>query len=517
MLWASVVLLQGCTEVKVDTGEAIGSPQNKLIPIKGTWLIEGMKKIKNSDEGESSQNPLLGKQAAFDKNMVLLGNEVCENPEYKIRSVRAKDYFLYTYQIPYKTIGSMDTMIEIISVTANGQHFYDFILISDQQLIVHKEDAFFYLKHISADVDPRMIDKIDEENVRNDPEIPVVEPSLLRSGVLLGLRAPVAMDGSETPGKDWGGEETAYRTLWIAAKNRKLYDSQEIKNLLVPRKNGFWIVAIDRKKEEDYLEDHLTAHSVESKVDRSKKIKGRAPQQYEDSFGEEPVEKEERVLHGNLFKRIRFIGNDYAAIEYHQSWEQKAAQKIYLQLMPIDNINNGEGIFISDVAGEEGKGILLNSAQGYLSNLHGDEISKLEDKIREDHFTLDRRNGHWMMKGRLYYSDIQEETPYFEYSINMIPPSKIVNYDELYVSWNKIKEKVPEAIDAFVSPNKEMAVVITESFIYAYRIMKGELVGKPLEKIELLKGETVVMAEWATGNYVEKWKKLIHEVIPSKE
>lgn len=517
LMWFSIAMLQGCAEVKVDTGETIGSPENNLIPIKGTWKIEKMKRVKNLVDGEAPSSPLLGKKAAFDKGIAILGGEACESPSYKIRSARARDYFLYTYQIHHKTIGTMDSMIEIVSITANDKHFYDVIRISDQQLVVHKEDAFFYLTRVSAEVDPRVMGRINEKSVRNDPEIRSIEPNLLRSGVLLGLRAPTNPNSPKTQGKNWEGGEEKYRTLWIAAKNRQLYPSLEMRSLLVPRKSGFWIVDVNRKKEGDFFQDHFIVYSMETGINRPNKTKSVSPPQDEDSYGTALVEKEFAKQQGNLLRRIRFIGNDYAAVEYSGSRMGTANQEIYLQLMPIDNIDNGKGIHISDIAGEEGVEILLNSAQGYASNLHGHEAVKLEDKVREDHFTLDRRNGHWIMKGRLYYSDRREEGRFLEYTINMIPPPKIVNYDELYISWNKIKERVPEAVDAFVSPNKDMAVIITENFIHVYALSKGEVAKKPMEKIKLLDGETVVMAEWATGNYVEKWKSLITERMLSKE
>lgn len=512
VLGLNILIFQGCTEVKVDTEEAIVPPRNKFIPIKGTWRVEGG--MKPTEDKQAFRNSLVGKQAAFDENIALLGSELCENPEYKIRSVRSKDYFLYTYHISHKLLGSMEPIIEIISVTAKGQHFYDFIVIDDQQLIVHKDDAFFYLKYVRPDVDERAADRFNKKVAGNDPQIPAVESNLLRSGVLLGLRSPSHANVSSFHEQEWEGEEMNYRTVWIAAKNRQIFSIEEIENLLVPRKSGFWIVESNRNTREDYSQDYFIANPLETGMERTKKTSILLHQQKKEHREGESRE-EIRIFSANLFKRIRFIGNDYAAIEYHQSQENNGNTKNYFQLMPIDNMNNGQGINISDIAGKEGREILLNSAQGYLNNLNGNEISRTKGEVREDHFTLERRNGHWLMKGRLYYPE-HEDVPYVEYSINMIPPTKIVNYDELHVSWNKIKDKVPEATDAFVSPNKDMAMIITENCIYIYGLTKGELGGKPLEKIKLLEGEVVVMAEWATGNYVEKWKDFIKESLLPK-
>jgi hypothetical protein len=507
-----MLILHGCAEVRVNTEEAIVPPRNNFIPIKGAWRVEsGMNPTENKQE---LANSLVGKQAVFDEHIALLGSEICENPEYKIRSVPSADYFLYTYQIPYKEIGLMEPTIEIVSITAKDKHFYDFIRIDDQQLVVHKDDAFFYLRYISPEVNARVVDKINKKSIGNDPEIPVVESSLLRSGVLLGLRSPSQDVATGFHEEEWKGEKMNYRTLWIAAKNREIFSIEEAENLIIPRKSGFWIVESHRNTKDGYIQDYFTANPLDTGTEWTQ-MTGVFLQWQDDKQRQTKYKEEETIFPINLFKQIRFVGDDYAAIEYRQPQKNKGETKNYFQLVPIDNMNNRQGIDISDIAGDEGREILLNSAKGYLSNRNGNKIPSMEEQVREDYFTLERRNGHWLMKGRLYYAD-REEEPYVDYSINMIPPDKIVNYDELHISWNKIKDKVPEAIDAFVSPNKDMAIIITEKFIYIYELTKEELGGKPLEKVKLLDGEVVIMAEWATGNYVEKWKNFIIESLRPK-
>ena len=84
---------------------------------------------------------------------------------------------------------------------------------------------------------------------------------------------------------------------------------------------------------------------------------------------------------------------------------------------------------------------------------------------------------------------------------------KIVNYDELSVSWSSIKANIPEAIDAFTAPNNDMALIVTKNQIYVYAIVNSKLGDKPIKKISIEEGETVVMAEWATADFVSKWEK----------
>jgi hypothetical protein len=61
-------------------------------------------------------------------------------------------------------------------------------------------------------------------------------------------------------------------------------------------------------------------------------------------------------------------------------------------------------------------------------------------------------------------------------------------------------------VDAYTSPDNDMAIVLTRDSLLIYTITEGKLSNIPSGKIKLDTGDTVVMAEWATGDYVEKWE-----------
>ena len=138
-----------------------------------------------------------------------------------------------------------------------------------------------------------------------------------------------------------------------------------------------------------------------------------------------------------------------------------------------------------------------------------DEELKGIVSVSEDNFTLERRNGNWTLKGRLNLGDRYEEFP-----IGLSPVGKLVNYDELHVTWDSIKERVPMALDAYTSPNKDLLIVVTGNFLMIYTIENGEISEKPVKKIDIKKGESVIMVEWATGGYVARWEKSFNQLNP---
>lgn len=112
----------------------------------------------------------------------------------------------------------------------------------------------------------------------------------------------------------------------------------------------------------------------------------------------------------------------------------------------------------------------------------------------------------WIFKGRVNYIE-NSSYLYRDFNINILPTKELISFDELLVPWKEIKSKVPEALDAFTSPNEDIAVILTYGYILIYRIDNGTLSDEPIERIKLNSGEKVVMAEWALGKYSLLWEE----------
>jgi predicted DNA-binding antitoxin AbrB/MazE fold protein len=98
-----------------------------------------------------------------------------------------------------------------------------------------------------------------------------------------------------------------------------------------------------------------------------------------------------------------------------------------------------------------------------------------------------------------------------DFNINLMPSSKIILYDTLFIPWTAIKDKVPEAIDAYTSPSKDIALIVTTKYILIYTIENGALSSLPIQKVKLKEGESVIMSEWSTGDYVYNWERCFYK------
>ncbi|WP_041643914.1 hypothetical protein [Mahella australiensis] len=458
--------LSGCQWItSFDSTGSIVAPDNDLLPLEGLWDIDDFKPI--SEEAGSQSTACIGQKAAFSKNEAFVAGEISDNVTYRIRSVKTTDYFLFNYDIEPGYIGINSSFIDIISIFSSDKLFCDFIYLNAKEGLMYADGGFYHLKKLSDE--PGDIDSYTSD--RQEPkDVAAKIPAILRSGVLLGLRSQ-------------NNEGYAYRTLWIASTDTRIHPILETKDLFVPRKSGFWKVGIQTYKTGDVMQDILFARPI-NKADISK--------QASDEF-EEPIEQ-----------HITFVSDDYVAVEYQNSSDD---DRFYV--LPLDDVSKLKGVRISDVLGQDAKNTFLRSAQAHLSSLEQQMPDDISSIISDDNFTLERRNGHWVIKGRLNMSGRQED-----FTVGVMPSDKLVNYDDLCLSWNDIKEEVPSASDAYTSPNKDVLIALGNNFLSIYAIRDGVISSKPARKITIKEGETVVMAEWAMGSYVPKWEESFSKTNP---
>lgn len=473
----SMFILQGCNQIDINVEGKIEAPEIKALPIQGTWKVQNYMEL---DDTIISKDTFNGEIAAFDKDVAVLLKEVCSSPEYKIKSVSAEQYFLYKYKVNAVKLGVKAKNVDVITISTNKQPFHDFIKIDDSSILVYEDKGFLYMNKVSDKVDNSILQKSDNNDISKDIEPFIKTSGSLKSGVFLGLR---------TTG-DANNIGSSYRTLWIASVNKAIRPVYEMKQLLVPRKTGFWEVDYWSQKAAATLKGTLYAHSlIEDNSDLNKNYNNL-------------LEEEGR-------RDILFVGNDYIGTEYKYLDPESLKETAKYQVLPIDNLKYSMGVNISDVVGEDGLNALIHSSQSYVMSLDKSKAEQLQKYATGENFSLTRRNGQWVVTGRLDYVAPVNGKTFEDFDIYLLPPQKLVNYDELKLPWNYIKVKIPDAVDVYTSPNKDMAIIITRSTIEIYTIENEKLSEKPVQTITLQKGETAVMAEWASGSYVDKWEEVI--------
>jgi hypothetical protein len=466
-----ILFAAGCTGDSKEAADKVTSPHNRLIPVSGTWEVAGVIEGGALKLGEPPK-PWTGKSFQFSEDYALFGDNILEKPHYKIKRVDKEEYLLYGHRSLPKELDMTGEGLDIITVTDEDRFLCEMVKVDNGAAILEIDNRSLYLKKISEQV-----------SLRSDIEYHEIAGSLepaadtgkgpVRTGVLVGLYSSGANN---------------YRTLWIAATDKKLHPVLNTQGILFPRRSGFWRMETKRTEAAGYMEDFITAHPVAIEQDGDK---GSIPM--------EPVQQEGRT--GSVTRRIRYVGNDYVSIESKYADISESV----LQVLPIDSLPGIKEVKLSDLSGEAGAAFMEEGRRKAVELLEAEGGSLTQNMIQSESFGLERKMGHWFFKGRINYRK-GTEVYSADYNINVIPPTELIFYDELSVPWTAVKDKVPEAVDVFSSPNRDIALVITKTELVIFEISNGKLGNQPLGKVPLKAGEAVIMAEWATGRYVEAWE-----------
>lgn len=479
--------ISACSVDNMEISENIEAPRNMNLPIEGRYIIEDYKLSAISTMTEEDAKAFLGREAIFNENLVSIGDDYCYEPNYKIKNVEAKDYLIYYYKTNPELLNITDETIQIVSVSGVEQFFNDFIRISEETVIANIDGVFFFLNKAPDNVET---DKMELSSVPQEVTLRAMdlkEKQGLNSGILLGLKS-LDLEG------DSNIEKWNYRTIFIRSVDRSIVGIQEMENILLPRMTGFWKVEVQREEVDGKVRDNIVAYPLNRGTNVAIKTEG------EVLFGAavEDVDSDETI------KNILFLGNDYISIE-NIHYRNKGQR--YLELYPVDNINESTPVKISDIMGETGREALIEGFNKEIVSSIKDGSKGLLNFIpKEESFGLFRRNGLWILKGRVNYIK-NGNYMYEDFNIPAIPTQEIIRYDELCIPWKEIKNKRADAIDAFTSPNEDIAIVVTRNEILVYPIEENTIGNEPIGRIELKQGEKIVMAEWAIGRYPQLWEK----------
>jgi len=456
-------------------------PQNRQPPLQGTWQIVSLLKESTAANQELAQN-WVGKNLYFAESNVLLGEYLLPHPRYRVKRVEAKTYLLSQQHALPEEFRFGNPEIEVITLSDNHLFWCELLRENDDKLLLTLFNNSYLVKKISDDVDATVFSSSETTDILEIGNL--TETASRHTGVLLGLRA------SDQDRQGRQGEH--YRTLWLALEDQKLAPVLATNVIVFPRKSGFYELEVVRKKEEKKEEDFLIVEHI---------LGEEKQKDFEPSLASSSWEEKEGYIH----RRIHYIGNDYVSIE--ETVKQTSVsdgsikEESKLHIFTVDSLPGMKAVKITDLAGP---GALTPMEQGKQNLLEQLQV-KQAGSADEENFGLARKKGYWILKGRLSYPQ-NNVLVTADYDIDLLAPSQVVFYNQLNIPWSRVKNHVPNAIDALISPNKDLALVVTNKEIIVYGMYQENLEEHPLERIPLQEGEEVIMAEWALGQYyVGNW------------
>ncbi|MFL7797502.1 hypothetical protein OIM93_11550 [Clostridium chauvoei] len=463
--------LIGCE--KID-GKNIGTtkiPRNNLLSVEGVWRVD-LVNIVDETLNTTENDDMVGTNIKIGNKSVEMRDKVYIKPEYKLKVVD-KDYILsYEVGLTVEPFMKNEDKIDIISIVSKNNLVGEFILQD-------KDKGFLLYKGLVLELS-RIKDNIEEKDYKKNDENHI--ESIITAdynsdvGVMIGLKVP----RKETEDGEYTKEE--YRTLWISFKDGELQPIIEKRDIIFPRMNGIWTLNSNSI--------NFNGHEVEY-------------------FNVKPIEGKESTSvsydkNNNIYKNIKFIGNDYIAIEKYEGNNFKNKFPKY-QIVPIDNINSENGIIIEEIYSKDAVEKYKMTYENEINNLSEESKAKLNTNIDYSNFSILRKDGKWKLVGKI--SPLNGEDNGIDYMIGLNPNKKLLNYDSLITPWKTLKGELPFIRDAYIAPTGRISIIIFEDNLAVYEVENRRLKGSPLINISLNHDEQVIMAEWSRDSYVDSWSK----------
>ncbi|MFA7148185.1 MAG: hypothetical protein WC109_05105, partial [Syntrophomonadaceae bacterium] len=296
-----LLLVGGCAHPSWTTAGKIVPPLYEVCPLEGKWsVIEEL-----GSDGYSGQTSLeaAGSLLQFSREAAILSSNVWNQPAYKIKKVNATDYLMTRYTVLDSELALTSEKVEVVTVFADSNYLGEFMKIDDATVVSFVQNKVLLLHKIAAHADdPRSIANasIDDTDQYNKTGV---------SGIFIGLKIPSHQD-------------YIYKTVWVAADDKKLHPVLSRNDIYFPRKSGFWELQVKQGNNRAALSAHNMA---EKDLAATEKVSTKTA-----SSGSESIV-------------IDYIGNDYVAIENNTGGITR------LQVLPVDKLSSAIGIKVLDL------------------------------------------------------------------------------------------------------------------------------------------------------------------------
>lgn len=482
ILFLICIVLTSCTtlveRIKFDgITDDIIKPENKSMIIEGTWKISE-KLVPDGIEEDIIEKYNNANWFYISNELVKFQNRFTTNPNFKTRYINYNEFMKDSLK------GSIETDIldgegPLLTVT-DGQYFYQDILVLSEEKIAFLYDGIMF-------VFDKADNNVSKEIVAEAKELSKTEESSEDASTDMQSDTAVLL-GIKTPRKDQQGNSYySYKTVMIRRSSKGEPVIYSIKNLLLPRNTGFWMVGQEHIVDENGSRDVLFAN----------------PLAVENNDGN-------RYLLGDKNNSsITYLGKDYVSLEIYNYISSDRTYGIF----NLNNLADNTRIDVMEIAGETGVQTFKDDTVKALSG------STIEGNILElnktNNIGIKRTNDRWNFISNIvlkHNSNLQTR----EYRVSLVPTIDIVENDTLSVPWESVKNKLPGAIDAYSSPDESMLIVQNSNELLAFDLENGIISNESFLSARINETDRIIMAQWVQGEQTSVWEETLRnqEILP---
>lgn len=451
-------ILLFCLSFNIRFSGHVPKVESNSSPLSGTWIAKKYFCLENSSLSDKDAKVLLGSTLVFSKDKIYVNDTPCTALNYKVKLVSSTDYLWDNYRIKPSDIGVTSTTIKIYTVSSLNVFLDDYIEI-DKNCLARSFNGVLLLYNklgSSSEIGNDILSKTSKITLSKEQEDIISE-----TGLILGLRYK---------------ENNIYRykTLFVSSNYNNFSKIIIVNDLIVPRKNGFWKISLNNSSSNNLSNTSIYEYPMMKYSDTPENLR----------------KSQNIVLPANSF--INFINNDYIFTD---------TTSAYFSVLPLDNINSST-IEFSKILGATANNFLTRSAKLFLTQKEKKNIPEPNINTLETNWSIIRRTGKWILRGRI---------PSGDFDISFQIPTILTNYDSLYIPFNVIKRKYPDTTDAYASINKDFLVILSKNNLSIVPTINN-IMSSPSLSTNIDETTTVIMSQWATGNYVSEWQTLFNNL-----
>lgn len=456
-----LLLLSACSIINTDR-TSIQTPEVAKPPIYGKWTISKYINTYKTNDDNFQYKDIIGSDVLFASDEAMVSGDYIINPSYRTKRVNVDEYLYKKYNLNYKNLNIENKDAFAISLKQKDFTNYEIIKVSDDTAFIIRNNFIFQISKTDDDLTEDQL-KVDISRNREDSSGLTIENLSDKAdiGLMLGLKEP---NQSKLPSFN-------YKTLYIKFYPEGVENVYESPNILLPRKDGFYQVEIQRVSKKDEISDNLLIKKrVDPLNDRQAK------------------EKIYQIEDNNILKNINFISEDIINIE-NISVEKNLRK---LRIYDINNIEKKEPLQI---------------AYFISSDDNKELIKETNDKLKDnDNIGIYRENGYWKLKGRNNSSN-----GYFikDFDLNIVLPNSINKYNVLNIPMTDLKKFNSKIKDAFISPDNKYLITLENTMLKIYNIGNGNIISNAIFEREIGQDTSVIMSQWSMGRYSKLWQKEI--------
>lgn len=478
-----VCILSGCSTTNIFSTDNRELLSDDAFEFLGTWEITSYENINEKIDLEKNNDVnILENKVQIGKSSINIFNKIIKNVRYKLKVVDSSYIISYENNLTAGSFIKDDEKLDIISVIDDNLILCELVILDKNNIVLIYKSTLIYLTKLSNEV------SIDNNIIGYSGEISVDDRKDDSEGIMLGIKTPRKKneDGTYT--------EEKYRTIWIAYKNNEVTSIYEKDNIIFPRMNGIWELKLKSQIKDSRIKDYFEISSLDGKV----------VSKIENYSNENTYNINTNYENSNIYKSIEFIGNDYIAIQKYIGNEFINEYPIY-QIIPVDNINSSNGLSIEEIFSKDIKEKYTSEFKETYNNIQEDEVANYSNIVDYTNIKMDRKDGRWILKGKI--KSIKENESGKDFELSIEPNKKLINFNSLVVPWKILKGEIPFMEDSITSPSGEVAIIRYKKTLGIYKLEEGHLTGPPLDSIKIRKNEEIIMTEWCSSSYVEQWEK----------